>query len=71
MARLFERHLAKAVEAALSDTRVVAVTGARQAGKSTLVHAQMTGRAGEERTRDGVAVDGALESAAGRVVAWR
>ena len=52
MARLYERHLAGAVAAALSDTRVVAVTGARQAGKSTLVHAQMKVRRGEERTLD-------------------
>jgi len=52
MARLYERHLSRAVTAALSDTRVVAITGARQAGKSTLVHAQMKGLRGEERTLD-------------------
>jgi len=49
MARILGRHLAGAVAAALADTRVVAIDGARQAGKSTLVHALMKGRAGEER----------------------
>jgi len=52
MSRIFERHLAAAAAAALTDTRVVAINGARQAGKSTLVHALMKGRAGEERTLD-------------------
>jgi uncharacterized protein len=52
MARILGRHLAGAVAAALADTRVVAINGARQAGKSTLVHAVMKGRAGEERTLD-------------------
>ncbi len=52
MSRILERHLATAAVAALADTRVVAVNGARQAGKSTLVHALMKGRTGEERTLD-------------------
>ncbi len=52
MTRILERHLATAAVAALTDTRVVAVNGARQAGKSTLVHALMKGRTGEERTLD-------------------
>ncbi len=52
MSRLLGRHLATAASAALADTRVVVVNGARQAGKSTLVHALMKGRAGEERTLD-------------------
>jgi len=39
MSRIFERHLAAAAASALTDTRVVAINGARQAGKSTLVHA--------------------------------
>lgn len=52
MARLIQRHLATMVNAALADTRVVAINGARQAGKSTLVHALMKARSGEERTLD-------------------
>ena len=53
MSKLIARHLQSAVLAALADTRVVAVNGARQAGKSTLVHAAMKGRRdGEERTLD-------------------
>jgi len=42
--REVERHAQRAVEAALVDTRVVVVNGARQAGKSTLVHATLRGR---------------------------
>jgi len=42
--REVERHAQTAVEAALVDTRVVIVNGARQAGKSTLVHATLRGR---------------------------
>lgn len=53
MSRFVSRHLQRAVQAALGDTRVVAVNGARQVGKSTLVHALMkTQRRGEERTLD-------------------
>lgn len=52
MSRILERHLATAAAAALADTRVVAINGARQAGKSTLVHTLMKGRAGEQRTLD-------------------
>ncbi len=52
MSRILERWLASSTAAALADTRVVAVNGARQAGKSTLVHAIMKGRAGTERTLD-------------------
>jgi predicted AAA+ superfamily ATPase len=33
---LFPRHAKHAVSAALSDTRVVVINGARQTGKSTL-----------------------------------
>jgi len=33
---LLERHAAASVRAALADTRIVVVNGARQAGKSTL-----------------------------------
>ena len=53
MSKLISRHLQSAVLAALADTRVVAVNGARQAGKSTLVHSVMKGwPAREERTLD-------------------
>lgn len=53
MSRLVSRHLQRAVVAALGDTRVVAVNGARQSGKSTLVHAVMKKHGkGEERTLD-------------------
>src|SRR5262245_55271552 len=52
MARVLGRHLAEAAATALVDTRVVAVNGARQVGKSTLIHALMKGRGGEERTLD-------------------
>lgn len=52
VAHLLERHLADAVLAALADTRVVTLNGARQSGKSTLMHALMKGRKGEERTLD-------------------
>lgn len=52
MPRILERHLALAAASALTDTRVVAINGARQAGKSTLVHSLMKGRSGEERTLD-------------------
>jgi predicted AAA+ superfamily ATPase len=53
MSRLVSRQLQRAVLAALGDTRVVAVNGARQVGKSTLVHAVMESqRHGEERTLD-------------------
>jgi uncharacterized protein len=37
LGRILPRHLARAVDVALSDTRVVLVNGARQSGKSTLV----------------------------------
>jgi uncharacterized protein len=50
--RLLERHLVVAAREALADTRVVAINGARQVGKSTLLHALMKGRPGEERTLD-------------------
>ena len=34
---MFPRHLAPAIQSALSDTKVVVLNGARQSGKSTLV----------------------------------
>lgn len=68
MARILERHLATAAVAALTDTRVVAVNGARQAGKSTLVHALMKGRTGEERTLDDATTLGAARADPNRFV---
>ncbi len=47
MGRILPRHIAPAVEAALGDTRVVLVNGARQSGKSTLV-AELAQRRGAE-----------------------
>ncbi len=46
------RHAASAVAAALADTRVVLVNGARQAGKSTLVRAVAGERPAEWRNLD-------------------
>lgn len=46
MSRQVPRRAAALVEEALTDTRVVAVTGARQVGKSTLVRALLKQRAG-------------------------
>jgi uncharacterized protein len=40
-----QRHLERVITEALADTRVVVVNGARQAGKSTLVHRLVRGRA--------------------------
>jgi predicted AAA+ superfamily ATPase len=68
MARLLGRHLASAAAAALADTRVVAINGARQAGKSTLVHELMKGRGGEERTLDDATILAAARADPNRFV---
>lgn len=53
MSSLLKRHLEAAAEAGLGDTRVVAINGARQVGKSTLVEALIKGRKNaEHRTLD-------------------
>jgi hypothetical protein len=52
MSRLIPRHVAAQVGAALSDTRVVLITGARQAGKSTLVKVVAGDRLAERRDLD-------------------
>lgn len=52
MSKLLGRHLEAGAREALDDTRVVAINGARQSGKSTFVHELMKKRAGEERTLD-------------------
>jgi predicted AAA+ superfamily ATPase len=49
---LLPRHAAAQVQAALSDTRVVLINGARQAGKSTLVKLVAGDRAAERRDLD-------------------
>jgi hypothetical protein len=49
---LIPRHAAAAVAAALADTRVVLVNGARQAGKSTLVRVLAGERTAEWRNLD-------------------
>jgi predicted AAA+ superfamily ATPase len=50
--RILPRHAAGTVEAALNDTRVVLVNGARQSGKSTLVAKVAGSRSGEWRSLD-------------------
>jgi hypothetical protein len=52
MSGLIPRHVAAQVGAALSDTRVVLITGARQAGKSTLVKVVAGDRLAERRDLD-------------------
>lgn len=52
LGRLLPRHASRAVEAALSDTRVVLVNGARQCGKSTLVTQIVHSRGGTWRNLD-------------------
>ena len=49
---LIPRQVAAQVDAALSDTRVVLISGARQAGKSTLVRIVAGGRRAERRDLD-------------------
>ncbi|MEO3810527.1 ATP-binding protein [Sphaerisporangium sp. B11E5] len=62
------RHAETAVAEALSDTRVVLVNGARQAGKSTLVRVVAKDRAAEWRTLDNPVVrQAALTDPAGFV----
>ncbi len=51
-ARLIPRHAAAQVNDALSDTRVVLITGARQAGKSTLIRVVAGDRLAERRDLD-------------------
>jgi uncharacterized protein len=68
MPRLLKRNLAPSLEAALSDTRVVVVNGARQSGKSTLVHSLMKGRPGEQRTLDDASTLGAAGADPNRFV---
>jgi len=62
------RHIATEARAALTDTRVVAIIGPRQAGKSTLVHALMKNQAGEERTLDDAATLAAAKADPSRFV---
>lgn len=62
MSRLLRRHVDRVVSDALADTRVVAVVGARQAGKSTLVRSLLRGRDGAVERR----LDRAIELAAAR-----
>ncbi|MGK5680570.1 ATP-binding protein [Actinoplanes sp. URMC 104] len=51
-ARLLPRHAAAQVDAALADTRVVLISGARQAGKSTLVRVVAGDRLADRRDLD-------------------
>jgi predicted AAA+ superfamily ATPase len=54
LGRLLARHSEASVAEALTDTRVVLVTGARQCGKSTLLDLIAKGRAAEWRNLDSV-----------------
>ena len=70
---LVSRHLGAAVRAALADTRVVVILGARQVGKSTLVQQVVAGEA-ERRVitfDDEASRRGALEDPAGFVADLR
>ena len=51
-ADLLPRHAQRLIAAALEDTRVVLISGARQSGKSTLVRLVAGGRAAERRDLD-------------------
>ncbi|WP_283137756.1 ATP-binding protein [Rhizohabitans arisaemae] len=61
MNRMLPRRITAAVEAALADTRVVLVNGARQAGKSTLVRAIASGMGAEWRNLDRAVTRNAAE----------
>lgn len=54
--RLLPRHAARAVNEALSDTRVVIINGARQSGKSTLARIVAADRPTEWRTLDSATI---------------
>ncbi len=59
---MFERHILASLRAALSDTRVVLLHGARQTGKSTLVERLATERGGRYLSLDDEAQLGAARS---------
>ncbi len=59
--RILPRRAGAAIEAALADTRVVLVSGARQCGKSTLAAQLATGRHAEWRSLDRAATRQAAE----------
>jgi uncharacterized protein len=59
--RILPRRAGAAIEAALADTRVVLVTGARQCGKSTLAAQIAAGREAEWRSLDRAATRQAAE----------
>ena len=52
LGKLFARHSEASVTEALTDTRVVLITGARQCGKSTLLGLVAKGREAEWRNLD-------------------
>jgi predicted AAA+ superfamily ATPase len=55
LGRLLTRHSEASVAEALTDTRVVLITGARQCGKSTLLGLVAKGRTAEWRNLDSAA----------------
>lgn len=59
---MFQRYIRSAVEAALADTRVVLLNGARQVGKSTLARWLAEQRGGHYRTLDDPAVAAAAQA---------
>jgi predicted AAA+ superfamily ATPase len=59
---MYRRYLIQAVEAALTDTRVVLVNGARQVGKSTLAQELVARRSGQYLTLDDPAVAAAARA---------
>lgn len=66
---LFPRHALRAVNAALRDTRVVVINGARQTGKSTLARLVMSEYPGSElRYLDEAPLRGAAEADPGQFV---
>jgi predicted AAA+ superfamily ATPase len=68
LGKLFARHSEASVTEALTDTRVVLITGARQCGKSTLLGLVAKGRQAEWRNLDRAATrQAALTDPAGFV----
>ena len=65
---MYRRYLSSALEAALADTRVVLLNGARQVGKSTLARRLADERGGQYQTLDDPAVAAAAQADPGAFV---
>jgi len=59
---MYQRFIHNRLRAALADTRVVLLNGARQTGKSTIVQAIAEERGGQYLTLDDPAVTGLAQS---------